>query len=546
LAEQLRAGGIPLTTRERELATAFADALARRIGMPRYKLWFDGRTRFRFAAGQLTIGVPNRHFEEWLQKTFRAEVAAAAAEVLGDAVEVRFVIDPQLFQEARREQDEIKSQKAEGRGQKAEGRNQKTEARNQKTEGKNQKTEGKKQKAEGRNQKAEGRTKIQPPSPPVEEARPEPRKTAAARPRKKGNDNEPTLFDNVRETKRTRRWHRLSDFVVGPCNRVAHASAVSIVEAPGDGVNPLVIHGPVGTGKTHLLEGIYGGLRRAQPGWRICYVTSEDFTNRFVQAMRLGKLGAFRKFFRECDALLVDDLHFLASKRATQEEFLHTFDSLLADGRQLVLTCDCHPRLADDFSPELSDRLLGGAVWGLTPPDADTRLDILRAKALPGQALPEEVLKFLAAQLRGNVRELEGAIHSVRHYSRVTGRAIDVPLVREALVELLRHAVRVVQLADIDGGVCGVLRLETGALQSKGRAWAVSHPRMVAMFLARKHTAASYSDIGAHFGGRNHSTAVAAEKKVRQWLQADAELALGQRRLRVREIVERVERELMR
>jgi chromosomal replication initiator protein len=498
VAAKLRAGEISLTIRERDLASALADAVARQIGMPRYKLWFDGRTCFRFDDGRLIIGVPNRHFEEWLHKTFREDVAAAAAEVLGEAVELRFVIDPQLFQEARREQDEARNPKAEIRNHKSET--------------------------------------------PVE-----PRKAAAPRPRKKTDETEPTLFDNLRERKRTRRWHRLSDFIVGPCNRVVHASAVSVVEAPGEGVNPLIIHGPVGTGKTHLLEGVYGGLRRSQPSWRVCYVTSEDFTNRFVQAMRLGKLGAFRKFFRECDALLVDDLHFLASKRATQEEFLHTFDTLLAEGRQMVLTCDCHPRLADDFTPELTDRLLGGAVWGLTPPDAGTRLDILRAKAVHGQPpLSEEVMDFLAAQLRGNVRELEGAIHSVRHFSRVTGRGVDVSLVREALVDLLRHAVRVVQLADIDGAVCGVLRLETGALQSKGRAWAVSHPRMVAMFLARKHTAASYSDIGAHFGGRNHTTAVAAEKKVRRWLQSDADLALGQRRIRIRELVERVERELLR
>jgi chromosomal replication initiator protein len=495
-----------LTIREREPATALADAIARRIGPPRYKLWFDGRTLFRYDDGRLTVGVPNRHFEEWLHKTFRAEVAAAAAEVVGHAVEVRFVIDPELFQAARREQDSIQGAKSQASNHKP------------------QKTE--------------------PPAAKPAPRAPEPKK--APRSRKKSEELEPTLFDAVRETKRTRRWHRLTDFVVGPCNRVAHASVLSVVEAPGDGANPLVIHGPVGTGKTHLLEGVYGGVRRARPGWRVCYVTSEDFTNRFVQAMRLGKLGAFRKFFRECDALLVDDLHFLARKRATQEEFLHTFNSLLADGRQMVLTCDCHPRLADDFTPELTDRLLGGAVWGLTPPDADTRLGILRAKSLPGAPLPDEVLKFLAAQLRGNVRELEGALHSVRHFSRVTGRGIDVPLVREALVELLRHAVRVVQLPDIDGAVCAVLRLETGALQSKGRAWAVSHPRMVAMYLARKHTSASYSDIGAHFGGRNHSTAVAAEKKVRLWLQDDAELALGQRRVRVREIVERVERDLFR
>ncbi len=471
-----------MTVGERNLVHALEVAISQRIGEPRYKLWFEGRTRFHWADDQLTIGVPNRHFGEWVEKSFGAAAAAAAREVFGQAMQVRFVIDPQLFQEARREQDEVRQAQA-----------------------------------------------------PVGQVfQPDATKSQAGK--------------SDLQSRRSRRWRRLSDFVVGPCNRVAYAAAQSVIEAPAEGANPILLHGPVGTGKTHLLEGIYAGLRRAHPDWRVLYLTSEDFTNRFVQAMRLNKLTSFRKQFRECDALLVDDLHFLASKKATQAEFLHTFDALLADGRQMVLTCDCHPRLADDFTPELTDRLLGGVVWGVTPPDADTRLEILRNKSLQQgeKPLSEEVLRFLAGQLRGNVRELEGAVQSIRHYSRVTGRAIDVPLVREAVADLLRHAVRVVQLTDIDAAVCGVLRLEHGALQSKGRAWAVSHPRMVAMFLARKHTAASYSDIGKHFGARNHSTAVAAEKKVRRWLDTDAELALGQRRIRVRELIERVERDLLR
>jgi chromosomal replication initiator protein len=479
-----------VTVREREVVQALEQEIARRIGEPRYKLWFEGRTRFTWDDDQLTIGVPNRHFSEWVEKNFGAAATVAAREVFGQAMQVRFVIDPELFQAARREQDEARQVPA-------------------------------------------SKTKTAPPVPV-----PDSRKSGTG-----------TGTDQSRKIpQRARRWRRLSDFVVGPCNRVAHAAAQSVVEAPGEGANPIVLHGPVGTGKTHLLEGIYGGLRRAHPDWRVLYLTSEDFTNRFVQAMRLNKLTSFRKQFRECDALLVDDLHFLASKKATQTEFLHTFDALQVDGRQMVLTCDCHPRLADDFTPELTDRLLGGVVWGLTPPDAATRLEVLRNKALQKgeKPLPDEVLRFLASQLRGNVRELEGALHSVRHYSRVTGRPVDVPLVREALADLLRHAVRVVQLADIDRVVCAVLRLDSGTLQSKGRAWAVSHPRMVAMFLARRHTAASFSDIGKHFGGRNHSTAVAAEKKVRQWLDADAELALGQRRIRVRELLEHLERDLLR
>jgi chromosomal replication initiator protein len=484
-----------LSTRTRDAVTALGAAIARRIGEPRYKLWFEGHTRFHRGDDEVVVGVPNRHFEEWLTRTFRADVAEAVEEVFGEALPVRFVIDPELFQAARREQAEAAAGAAP---------------------------------ASPVSYRSRGDER------PAQPAEPAPAAEAAPSPRP--------------SPPRRRRWHRLGDFVVGPCNRVAHASALSVVESPGEAANPLVLHGTVGTGKTHLLEGIHAGLRKAHPDWKVTYITSEEFTNRFVQAMRHDKLGAFRKQFRDCDVLLVDDLHFLATKKATQEEFLHTFDALLADGRQLVLTCDCHPRLADDFSPELVDRLLGGAVWGLAPPDADTRLAILRARArqTEGVPIPETVLAFLAGQLRGNVRELEGAIQSIRHYARVTGRPIDVPLVREALADLLRHAVRVVQVADVDRAVCALLHLTPGSLQGKGRAWAISHPRMVAMYLARKHTALSYADIGSHFGGRNHSTVVAGEKKVRHWLADNAELALGERRVRVRELVERLERDLLR
>jgi chromosomal replication initiator protein len=497
---------VPIT--ELEIAAGLAHALARRIGEPRFKLWFERRTHFRHddAGNVLTVGVPNRHFEEWLQKTFSADVEAAAVEVFDRPVSVRFAIDPQLFQAARKEQAEARSVVA--------------------------------------------------PTRPVEPDPSKKRDSARAAPIQSAPVSAITPLEQVRSPaaeeplspaspKRSRRWRRLVDFVVGPCNRVAHASAVSVVEDPGDGVNPLVLHGPVGTGKTHLLEGIYGGLRRSRPHWRVTYVTAEDFTNRFVQAMRTGKLAAFRKQFRDCDSLLVDDLHFLATKKATQEEFLHTFDTLQSDGRQMVLTCDCHPRLSEDFTPELTDRLLGGGIWSLAPPDGDTRLAILRQLVGRGAAVSEDVLRHLASQLRGNVRELEGALHGLRHFCRVTGRPADLAAAREALGDLLRHAVRVVQLVDVDRAVCAVLRMEAGTLQGKGRSWAVSHPRMVAMHLARKHTPASYAEIGAHFGGRNHSTAVAAEKRVRGWLADDAELALGVRRVRVRELLERAERDLL-
>jgi chromosomal replication initiator protein len=472
-----------VTTSERPAVAALRQALCRRIGEPRYQLWFQDKTKFTWLDDDLVVGASNHFCLDLLKSKFVEPLREAAAEVVGRPTAVKFVLDPELFQEARREQAAAAAPAAPPRQPEL----------------------------------------FEPP--PAEAAAPAPR----SRPR-------------------TRRWHHLHEFVVGACNRVAHAAALSVVEVTGDGPNPLVLHGPVGTGKTHLLEGIYAGLRKRQPEWRVVFATAEEFTNRFLPALRLGKLGGFRKHFRECDVLLVDDLHFLAGKRATQEEFLHTFDVLQAEGRQVVLACDCHPRLVEQFVPELTDRLLGGAVWGLAQPDAATRLDLLRAKSVrSGEApLPEPVLCYLAEQLRGNVRELEGALHTVRHYCRVTNRSPDLALAREALGELLRHSLRVVQLSDVDRAVCMALRLEQGALQSKQRAWSQSHPRMLAMYLARKHTAATYGEIGQHFGGRNHSTVVAAEKKVRLGLEKDGTIQQSEHTLRLREVVERAERELLR
>jgi chromosomal replication initiator protein len=344
---------------------------------------------------------------------------------------------------------------------------------------------------------------------------------------------------------RARRWRRLEDFAVGACNRVAHAAAVSLIESPEETPSPLVLHGPVGTGKTHLLEGIYAGLAASQPGWRVMFVTAEQFTNRFIHGMHHGKLAAFRKQFRECDALLVDDVHFLARKQATQEEFLHTLDALSGEGRPIALTCDSHPRLAESLLPELTDRLSGGGVWGLLTPDGGTRRAILIAKAARAGGVAEPVIAFLAEQLRGNVRELEGALHSVLHLARVTGKAADLGLAREALTDVLRHSVRLTRLPDVERAVCGALGIGTDALRSKRRSAAHSHPRMLAVFLARKHTTATYGEVGKYFGGRSHSTVVAAEKKVRRWLSENASVAMAsQHPMLVRELVERIEREL--
>ena len=500
------------------LDRALAAAVSARVGAARFNLWFQGHARFVGLGAEVVVVVRNDSCRDWLEHTFGAAVRAAATEVRGKPQPVKWVVDADLFAEP-------------------------PAARGVAPTPTPVKPNTKKQPAPATprpqssivNSQSSIRTDLfgDPVAPP--------------KPKAKRPDAEAEAFDRPASQRTGRRWKSLAEFVVGPCNRVAYASAVNIVEEPGEGANPLVLHGPVGTGKTHLLEGIFAGLKRRGSDARPCYVTAEEFTTRFVQASRLGKMSAFRRQFRECSALLLDNLNFLANKRGSQEEFLHTFDSLVSDGRQVVVTTDCHPRLADELMPELADRLLGGAVWSLLPPDPETRLEILRKKATGGSpSIPDGVLKYVASSLRGNVRELEGCVNSVRHYAKVTGRPVDQAVVKEALGDLLRHAVRVVTVADVDAAVCALLRLPAGTLQSKARSWAVSHPRMIAVYLCRKHTAATYGEIAKHFGAKTHSTAVAAEKKVRGWLEKDLSVAIGDRDWRAKELIDRVERELQR
>jgi chromosomal replication initiator protein len=475
-----------LTTCDRDIEAALGSAISQRIGEPRYQLWFQPNTKFTCRENGLVIGVPNHFYQDWLQATFGVAVQEAAAEVFARPLPIRFTIDPQLFQSSRQAQVA-----------------------------------------------ALGSRDLEPDQAdrPVIHAV----KSPAA--------PEPATSRRPRQ----RQWRQLADFVVGACNRVAHAAALHAFEAPHETPSPLVFHGAVGTGKTHLLEGVYSGLRKSQADWRVTQIRAEDFTNRFVQAMRLSKLSGFRHQFRCLDALLVDDLQFLATKPATQEEFLHTLDALAGAGALVVVTMDCHPRLVEQFTPELADRLLAGAVWSLGEPDPHTRLAILRAKSAKSECLvPDSVLKLFAERLPGNVRQLEGAIHSVRHMARVNDRPVDLHLAQETLGAMLRDVVRTYGLDDVEAAVCKGVGLESGSLRTKKRTWSVSHPRMLAMHLGRKHTAATYGEIGRYFGGRNHSTALAADKKVRSWLQAGSEIVIGERRLAAGQALELAERELSR
>ncbi|MEO6809028.1 MAG: chromosomal replication initiator protein DnaA [Isosphaeraceae bacterium] len=320
---------------------------------------------------------------------------------------------------------------------------------------------------------------------------------------------------------------RLDDFVTGSGNRMAHAAASEMAQSLGASFNPLVIHGAVGLGKTHLLEGIAGALRSLHPGLNVVHMTAEGFTNGFLDAMRTGTLAAFRNRNRRAGALIVDDVHFLAAKRATQDEFLHTFNALIADGAPIVMAADQHPRLVSKLTDELVTRFLGGMVVKIEAPDTITRRAILKAKAASrGVDVPDAVIAYVADHLRASVRELEGALNSLIAHAVLAGKRLDLNLAKAALRDTIRHTAQAVALKDVERAVCGLFGIEPDVLKSESRARAVAHPRMLAMYLARKHTGAAYSEIGRFFGGRNHSTVISAEKKVATWLRDEQRNAL--------------------
>jgi chromosomal replication initiator protein len=283
----------------------------------------------------------------------------------------------------------------------------------------------------------------------------------------------------------------------------------------------------VGLGKTHLLEAITQGLRQVHPSLNVLSITAEAFTNSFLESMRAGTLGGFRTRYRGLGALALDDVHFLAGTRATQNEFLHTFNSLIVRGAPIILTADQHPRRISRLTEELVTRFLGGMVVKLEIPDLATRRAILQARSeARGVSVPGTVLDYIAEHLRTSVRELEGAIHSVIAHALLTGKRLDMVLAKAALRDTIHHTAQAVGLRDVERAVCQLFQIDPEALKSDSRARALAYPRMLAMYLARKHTGAAYSEIGRHFGDRNHSTVISADKKVQGWLRDEQQNAL--------------------
>jgi len=321
--------------------------------------------------------------------------------------------------------------------------------------------------------------------------------------------------------------YSFDNFISGPNNRLAYAAAVAVADQPGTAYNPLFIHGGVGLGKTHLLQAICQKILNANPDYHIMYVSCDAFMNQFFECVRNGQMSEFHQRYRHVDMLVIDDIHFLADKDRSQEEFFHTFNELYQHNKQIVLSSDAAP----NEIPKLEERLVSRFNWGLVAqvgrPCFETRIAILKAKAqLRGVEVPHEVLEFLASRIDSNARELEGSMTNLIGHAKLQAKPIDLALARELMgAEAPVPRSNQITLQAIIDAVTRFYNVKLQDLQSRRRHKSITEPRQVCMWLARKNTRFSLEEIGGYFGGRDHTTVMHSIKTVDQRCENDTTYA---------------------
>lgn len=468
-----------------EFATAVREAFRRRIGDERYAVWFGDafvvEVGMSSAASPLvTIRVGSGVTHEWLRRTFRADLEAAAREACGPGACLEW--------QANVDDDA--------------------------------------------------------PAVPAADAPSKPRRTRRPAPAAPASDRPPpadrTHAPQGTPTRR-RRVPGLADFVVGASNRMAIGAIELAAARPGE-MSPLVIHGPSGVGKTHLLDGACARARELHPGIAVVSLSAEQFTTGFLQALHGSGLPGFRRTCRNADLLVIDDLHFFVGKKTTLLEFQHTVDALHRQGRQMIFACDRELDALDGLGTDLLCRLRGGMNARILPPDYDVRRGIVASVcAARSLAVPDDVIHYVATHMTRHARELLGAVNRLEATSLMLGLPMSLGMAEDALSDLVRSSARSVRLADIEKAVCKAFGIESGTLQSARRARTVSHPRMLAMYLARKHTHAALAEIGSYFGRRSHSTVIAAQRAVDDWVASRSRIVLAETSWDADEAIRRVE-----
>lgn len=316
------------------------------------------------------------------------------------------------------------------------------------------------------------------------------------------------------------------NFIVGEGNRWAYAAAVAVAENPGRSYNPLFIHGDVGLGKTHLLQAICLRIKQDRPEAVLHYVSCDEFINEFMQSVQNNQMGDFRHRFRDVDVLVIDDIHFLTSRERSQEEFFHTFNSLHQMQKQIIISSDAPPQQIPNLERRLTSRFQSGLIAQVDKPTFETRVAILMTKArLRGIDLGSGVAEFVASRFETNIRELEGAITQLQVYASVEGGGIDLPLANKAFGAEPQASRPMPSIDEIIQTVCAYYDVKRIDLLGKRRHQSISLPRQVCMFLARAHTRLSLEEIGAQFGGRDHTTVMHAVKTVKSKQSADTAFA---------------------
>jgi chromosomal replication initiator protein len=470
-----------VTRDDTEIVSALRTALAGKVGKERFDLWFGASTRLHFDGRVLRIGAPSRFFLDWIRANFRRQLEEACNEIFGGQPALEFCVDTVASESSD------KMRLAQGNDS-------------------------------------------------VKQTRPAPAVVPMLQPAATTSRQAPTS---------RRRFAGLDTFVAGDTNRLAVASAEMAVRQPGQ-LTPLMFCGPTGVGKTHLLEGIWTATRSSQHKLTCIYLSAEQFTSQFLEALRGSGLPSFRQKYRGVGVLVLDDLQFFVGKRATQVELLHTIDTFMRDGRQLVFAADRSPAELPELGSELISRLSGGLVCRIEQSDYATRLGIVgqMARRMKLQ-VPGDVQEYIASQLTSHARELSGALCRLMATSESLGCPISLAMAQEALADLVAQNGPAVRLPDIEKAVCEVFGLEPASLQSAVKGKRISNPRMLAMWLARKHTRAALSEIGQFFGRRSHSTVVSAQKRVDSWVTSGQALDLAERRWAVDDAIRQVERRLV-
>ena len=315
-------------------------------------------------------------------------------------------------------------------------------------------------------------------------------------------------------------------FVVGACNQFAHAASIAVAKQPAKNYNPLFIYGGSGLGKTHLLNAIGLLTTQTHPSLNIMYVSAEEFMNEMINSIRYDRMPKFREKYRNIGCLLIDDIHFLAGKDRTQEEFFHTFNTLHDSGKQIVVTSDKFPKDIPNLESRLRSRFEWGLIADIQPPEIETKIAIIEKKVQENNIeLPYNVVHYIASHVESNIRELEGFLVRIGAYSSLTGREIDLDLVKEVLSSLVKHNKKgEVSIEEIIKVIAGKLNIKISDIKAHNKNKNIVFARQIAMYLARKLTNHSFPDIGQKIGGRDHSTVIYANNKILNNIKVDPKL----------------------